>query len=383
MRNVFWILILCTLVNHSLIAQISLDSTSYPGSLIGKDSLKVTTSNYAFPSLAPATPGMWDLSTVTDSVPVLFAYRVTTDSFQFADSNNFVFNIFNYQGNIQSSVSAVNFSGKSVKISRSANSIMSWTLGTSDSFIIPAQTMTYSAPHIKIAFPATYNSNWSSAYQSDLNFQLTYLLGGDTLAPGIIRSYTIEKDTVVGWGKLSVKDVGGSPSPFLNVLQVKTIITQVDSYFLKGVPFTNTMLTFFGVSQGQKDTIYEQNYYRSQEVTPLAKVEFRDAAYTQPYKATTHVQRLQNVGVATQTQEEGIRVYPNPVTNGLLHIDLPPGASDGEYELMDMNGKKIKSGKLQSGSACLSLPNLSAGIYFLKILRQGAQEYITPLEIGN
>ena len=53
-------------------AQITLISSGYPSSLIGTDTLKVTTAASAFPSLIHATSGSWDLSAVTDSTPVLY-----------------------------------------------------------------------------------------------------------------------------------------------------------------------------------------------------------------------------------------------------------------------------------------------------------------------
>jgi hypothetical protein len=82
------------------------------------------------------------------------------------------------------------------------------------------------------------------------------------------------------------------------------------------------ILGLFMLTQGHKDTIRQQNYYRVGEVTPLAKVDFRDDAFTQPYKATTHMQRLLPIGVDMPVSAEAINVFPNPASH-MLSVDIP------------------------------------------------------------
>jgi len=382
------LLLVCALLAFSLSrAQITLDSMSYPDSEIGTDSLKVTTVGSLFPSFAPAASGIWDLGIITDSVAVFFDYRILGSyPSWFADSNIFSFAGYAYQGNEQKSVSDIGLIRHGISIKLSAYSLTSLTAGLNDSLIIPQQTISYSAPHTIIAFPATAGSYWSSTYQSDLNFQLTYLAGGDTSSPGIVRTYTVEKDSVTGWGDMRVKDAGGSPSMYLHVLQVQTMIVRTDSFFLKGAPFSTTMETFFGVHQGHKDTTYEQNYYRPLEVTPLAKVEFRDAAYTQPFRATTHVQRLQNVGVAEAKGERKIKVYPNPAGGRSIFIELPnlPGA--WQYELTDVSGRTVSTGDIKelNSVATIRFPGqIRSGSYWLTLFNGPNKVSATAITINN
>jgi len=320
------------------------------------------------------------MSGVTDSVPVFFAYRVPASPYQFADSNMYNFAGFSYQGNVQSSITSDGIFEYGINIPRTAYSISILTGGGTDSFIIPAQAMLFTAPRAKIEFPATYNTSWSSAYQSDLDFQLTYLMEGDTLAPGIVRSYTTEKDSVTGWGKMSIKDASGSPSAFLNVLQVQTMIIHTDSFFLKGIPISGPLLILLNVTQGQQDTIYEQNYYRPGEVTALAQVEFRDAAYTQPYKATTLVQQLQDVSVPGVAGKTDIAIYPNPVTEGVVYIKLPSSGA-WDYELVGEDGRKVLAGSLsaQDNLAKIVIPaTVIPGVYNLQ-MNSGGKAISTTL----
>jgi len=379
MKNILWILA-PVLVANNLHAQITLSQSSYPLSVVGADSLKVTTVSSSFPALAATTDGMWDMSGVTDSVPVFFAYRVPASPYQFADSNMYNFAGFSYQGNVQSSITSDGIFEYGINIPRTAYSISILTGGGTDSFIIPAQAMLFTAPRAKIEFPTTYNTSWSSAYQSDLDFQLTYLMEGDTLAPGIVRSYTTEKDSVTGWGKMSIKDASGSPSAFLNVLQVQTMIIHTDSFFLKGIPISGPLLILLNVTQGQQDTIYEQNYYRPGEVTALAQVEFRDAAYTQPYKATTLVQQLQDVSVPGVAGKTDIAIYPNPVTEGVVYIKLPSSGA-WDYELVGEDGRKVLAGSLsaQDNLAKIVIPaTVIPGVYNLQ-LNSGGKAISTTL----
>ncbi len=381
-------LILLCFTCYSLNAQISLSSGSYPASVIGTDSLKVTTIASSFPSLPAMASGIWDMSVVTDSIPILFAYRVPTSAtYQFADSNEYKFESFSYQGNLQSSILAGGIFEYAVSVQKSGYSISGITGSATDSLIITTQNMAYSSPRTVIAFPAAYHSSWASSYHNDLDFQLSYLMAGDTLAPGIMRTYTTEKDSVVGWGQMRVSDASGAPSQYFDVLQVQTVITHTDSFFLKGALFSSSILLYFNASQGQKDTVYQQNYYRAEEVTPLAQVQFHDAAYTQPYKATTHVQRLiKPVAVPGLVKDNQIKVYPNPVTNGSITIELPAPGSDWQYELTDITGRKITEGLLSAKGKIATIqlpPSTASGKYYLRVVGNDGQVKILPVEIAT
>ncbi len=383
MKSIVLILAVTLCLQMTVFGQITLTQSSYPVSVLGTDSLKVTTAASSFPSLTPLVSGIWDLSAVTDSVPIFYACRVPVAGYQFADSNLYQFGVFNYQGNVQSNIASTGIFEFGEDIQSSKFNIFSITSGANDSFIIDFQTVVYSSPRAKIAFPATYHSSWSSSYSADLHFHLTFLANGDTMRPGIIRTYTTEKDSVTGWGRMRVRDASGSPSVYMHVLQVRTTIVHTDSFFVNGIPFSTTLLTIFNLVQGQKDTVYEQNYYREQEVTPLAQVEFSDAAFTQPYKATTHVQRLQAVSVGKVEQNGGVRVYPNPMSGRDVAVEVPEGDGHWSYELVSATGQKVIGDQLPAVKNIVSIPvPLSAGIYYMRICSNGVQVAVKALEIN-
>lgn len=364
-------------------AQITLSSTSYPSTVYGTDSLKVTTHSSAFSSFAAMSNGTWDMSIVTDSTPVFFAYRVPSSGYRFADSNWYSFAGYGYQANIPSNISSAGVIQLGEQNQRTWYSLTSLTLGATDSLIFDAQTDTFSTPRTKIGFPATINSSWTSSYRSDLNFHLTFLLAGYNHSPCMRRKYVVEKDSVTGWGKMRVLDAGGSPSPYQHVLQVQTLIIETDSFFLNGSPLPPALLTAFSLTQGRKDTVYEQNYYREQELTPLAQVEFKDAAYTQPYKATTHVQRFQSdVAVPQLGHPELVSVYPNPAIGSTYYITIPEGVGSWAYELCDVTGRVANKGRLKAGVNELQHPSLLVpGIYFVRVKKDGSQVVTKQLEL--
>ena len=386
MKNILRSLFVLLCASPALQAQITLSPTGYT-SVLGTDSLKVTDSISAFPALAAMANGTWDMSVVTDSVPVHFLYKVASGTYSYADSTVYSFRGFNYQGNVNTSITSSGILEYGVDIQRVAYSIATITSGPNDSFIILGQNMLYTAPRKKIALPATYHTSWSSAYSSDLDFQLSFLSATYNHAPGIVRQYTTEKDSVIGWGRMRVKEEDGTPSPYQYVLQVQTMIIHTDSFFLNGSVFSNALLTFFHLAEGQKDTTYEQNYYRPAEVTALAQIDFNDSAYTQPYTATTHVQRLRDAtGVANIFNNTTVKVYPNPATNGSITLQLPSIPGVWSYELIDMNGSSAGSGPLSAngGLATVVLPlSLSAGIYYIKVSNNGTQVSVIPLEIAR
>lgn len=364
-------------------AQITLTQSSYPASLIGTDSLKKTTYNSSFPSLPADTAALWDLSSVTDTTPVFFAYRVAS-SHQFADSNIFPLGLFSYTGDIQSDITSSAYAESGVYIFDTGYSLSGLTGGgPSDTLIIPSQTVSYSSPKIKIAFPATYNSSWWSSDSANYNFQITLSAFGWSNAPGIVRRNTVELDTVTGWGKLRVKNNVGATSLYFDVLQIKSITITTDNFFVNGSLVPSFELTLLGLSQGQHDTTYQQNYYRPWEVTPLAQVNFRDAAFTQPVSATTHAQRLMDNGLAGVADEQSVKLYPNPACNS-ISVELSGEKGEWNYCLTDIAGRQLTTGTINynSNRAIIPLPSsLGAGVYQLTLQNSSGYHYTRQLQV--
>ncbi len=370
-------------------AQITLTQSSYPASVLGTDSLKMTVYASAFPALTAMAPGLWDMSIVADSAPLFHVWHLPNSIHDYADSiNEYTTGRFNYQGNTECSIDPGGILEYGVIVMGDSIDLSTITGGGTDTLIISPQNMTYSAPRTKIAFPTTYNSKWSSAYSSDLTIDLSVAGLSYSHAPGFIRRYTKQQDTVTGWGKMRVKDAVGVPSDSFNVLQVQTIITTVDSFFLNGLPFSNALLTTLSITQGATDTIYQQNYYQSQEIVPLAQVTFADGTYSQARRAVTHVKHMiGTTNTAHPLNNTGYSVYPNPMSGNILTVSLPYDKKEPvAYLLTDATGKTVNEGLLQPVGARsdLTLPTaLATGTYYLRLKDGSGVSDVLSIEVVN
>lgn len=61
-----------------------------------------------------------------------------------------------------------------------------------------------------------------------------------------------------------------------------------------------------------------------------------------------------------------ITVYPNP-NNGLLYIDFEDYNSPAEYTILDLNGRRVLSGKLTQHKNVVDLQNLNSGVYLIQV----------------
>lgn len=380
------VIILLTLAINTN-AQIILTSASYPASVIGTDTLKVATTTSALPSFAAMANGIWDLSIITDSVPLYYAYRVPSATYQFADSNFYNFASYTYQGNVQSSIVSSGILEYATNVHQAGYSLTAVTSGPTDSLIVSAQSVVYSSPRTKIVFPATNLTTWSSVYHFDFNFDISVALASLNHAPGKVRTYTSETDSVIGWGKMRVKNLIGGVSNWYNVLQVKTVIITVDSFSLQGSfsnPLLSTILGALGLTQGQITKTYEQNYYRPMEVTPFVNVQFTDSTYATPKKVTTHTQRLVDVSVSEADNEQAINIYPNPVKSSKVTISLPTATGSWSYELVNMNGQILADGNITATGTqpTITMPAaIAPGIYYVRMNNNGKQYCVKAIEV--
>lgn len=365
-------------------AQITLTQIDYPASVIGTDSLKKALTSATYPPLTSSAGGLWDMSTVADTAPNYFAFYVSSPTYQFGDSNNYMLGLFNYSGNIECNITSSGYISNGKKVYPVNYSLTSLTTGPTDSLFINAQTSLFTSPHTKIKFPATAGTFWSSAYNADLAFEISVAMAGFAHSPGFVRTYTSVKDTVAGWGKMRVKDAAGSPSAYLDVLQVQSQTTTIDSFFINSLPAPNLVLSTLGLTQGKKDTVYEHYYYRKGEVTPLARVRFRDAAYTQPMAATTHTQRLTQPAAIGHAVKGALSAFPNPAAAGnTLTVTAGQATGPCHYRLVNSLGQQVAMGNisLSAGSTGIQVPMVAAGLYTLSLTDGDGLQHSALLEI--
>lgn len=71
------------------------------------------------------------------------------------------------------------------------------------------------------------------------------------------------------------------------------------------------------------------------------------------------------------TNEE-VKVYPNPVKDE-LHVSLPDHIKEATYQLMALDGKLVKEGKLKAGGNTLTVSEKLNGVFLLKLSSFGGE----------
>ena len=383
MRSFTAIIILCFAVLKAN-GQITLTSADYPSALVGIDSLKQVSYISPLPSLVPALGGIWDITGTTDSAADLLSFRVAVPTYQYGDSVSGKIGTFNIVEKKYGSITSLGQFEYASQVIDTEYNLFSITAGAFDSIFIPAQTNIYTTPLVKIAFPTTNGNSWQSVLSSDLTFELSLAAFSLSHQQFTQRRFTVRKDTVVGWGKVRVKNSAGAPSPYINVLQVQTSTYTTDSFYMGSSVAPGVYLTLLGLTQGKKDTTYTQYFYRTGEVTPLVSASYKDAGFTVPSKVIYHHQRLETVGLGKVSGAPSISVYPNPALSE-LHVRVPDNRQY-DYVISDISGKVALSGKIDGSKddTYISLPrHLLAGLYQIKISSNGETKYTTQLVISR
>ena len=97
--------------------------------------------------------------------------------------------------------------------------------------------------------------------------------------------------------------------------------------------------------------------------------------------ALTEVQNLSFVkkegddpgtGIALTVEDNGIRLYPNPVDD-LLTLEVQNPTPGTTYRIFDVNGALVETGRAPSAQTIIPMGSFRQGVYILTISRDGQQ----------
>jgi hypothetical protein len=388
-------LLACTVATN---AQITLTQGSFAGAhLIGPDTLLISDAVITNPPLLPGSAGFYkDMSGFTQANNVSVDYRVAgTGTNQWADSEALSFGSYiGYKANYESSILASGYIQSGIHISRSAVGLLNAGLTgaqPTDSIVVNGQDIIFASPRKRLVLPATFKSSWTSNYVFDFNFTLTFILASYNHAPGVVRSFVIEKDSVIGYGKIQVRTKDGLNSNPTDVLQVQSTVSTRDSFYLNGTPMTPSQLALFQgagnqfTTQGQTTLQNDVYYYRSGELTPALHVTF-DSTNSYPRSAESQATRMAEFIPETEYTRT-LNVYPNPVTNHTIIVSgTPANYGNWGYELQNVTGQIVTKGAVllsaNNTKTSIGLANtIAPGTYFLHLYNSTAQQTIRTLTI--
>ncbi len=340
----------------------------------------------------PLTNGTWDLSPTQYQYPVR-AYRERQTPFgnyfptaSYSERGGVVidaggFYFFNVSNYYSVDSSGVNFLGQHGNTTRIPIAII--TGNNNDSLTFPAQTILRSPDLKALSFPTTMGGTWGGPTSCTSQLLVTSAVGNLVDAPMTVKNYYYTVDTVVGWGKMRVRLTDTTKiSDYVPVLQVHTLYTEVDSFFMNGMSAPDSVLNYLGLVQGHSQTSYQTEFLREGEIEPLLRVFFLFPNHVRPFYAQTTLMRLpvsQAAGIKG-IKAGALSVYPNPARTREVNISWPGSSGTTfKYALTNFGGSRIASGVVQLNHSLELQDNLPAGIYCLTIIDNDGYRESVPL----
>lgn len=352
-------------------AQITLSSTNAPSIAQCQISDTFTRVQKAsIPTLAAGTNMTWDLTTAIDStnfyLPTGAVSNASFPNAKFYSDGFYPFSGFSYTVQNMKDVSAAGIVVYGTYMNRQAIPLGALTGDSGDSIVFPQQAVPFSTPEREVKFPVTMSDTWTDQISYSTDFNLTISAYGFNSTPGERRTKLTLNNNVVGWGKMRVNDRNGNPTGYMDVLMVQTEEITSDSFFLGGSPAPAPLLSAFGLSQNNEERAYYTKFRRAGEYSGLVEIIHTDNTYTTPTRFDIHLQRLAPTAISNISKEQ-LSIYPNPVTGGQLTVKLNDINSSLSYQIYNITGQQVATGKLAADGVISLQPQMPTGTYILKL----------------
>jgi len=239
-------------------------------------------------------------------------------------------------------------------------------------------------------FPPTVGlgTTWQNGYNHTVSFLLTDYLQGYASTPGKFYFMNTRADTITGIGTIRMVMPNGDTTKRLKILKDKVITSETDSFTINGNPFPTALLNVFGVAQGMTTKTWSYCFYRDGRLTtPIMQVWYTNSSFTTVSKVwvdTNYVATVAAVPTIGNTTTNDITVYPNPVTNHVVNLDIANNNGVWSCQLISVTGQQVAAGNfaVASGHAQVVIPAaVTPGIYYLRINNNGMMVATKPLTI--
>lgn len=255
-------------------------------------------------------------------------------------------------------------------------SIQAISGGANDSLHILEKTDVHAPGRIDlIRFPTEYQDQWTMSRTENLDFELTAAAFQLNRTPGRRQKIITHEREVVGHGQITVPLSGSRQSAPLDVLLMKVVVTEVDSYFLGGAVAPVQITTAFGVSQGDTRSTEEYIFYNKQDAGAAAFLRAEGSTVTSiavypRYYADANTSGLTD---AASTQATSF-LYPNPVQSGQALRIEGPEHQGATLRIITVAGQEVGQWRLEPAQNRVELSqNLNPGVYFYEMVSLNGQ----------
>ncbi len=348
-------------------------------------------SSTAAVSPVPGTNAIWNYSTYLGTSVTLDYYPATDTFFTHAGADIYSAGFktltpgFGYNLWSELDFNASNIREVGIDIPYQLFNLSTFTGSSGDSLVVPAQRALSATPKTIFQFPCTAGTSWSTNGKSVADFSLTVGAVSMVNTPGQIVYYTHRKDSITGWGKMTVHTPTGPSIPY-DVLMDKISSYTTDSFYLSGSPASLVLLSTFGIAQGQKtDSGFKYIFFRKGTFCYLVMFNYdTDATYATPVNKYYNSDALipANVGVGRVGEANFTTVlFPNPCTGKEVNLLISGrDVSGGRYIITDAMGRTIQSARadITAGAVHVSLNSqLTGGNYFITIMDRDNNRVVT------
>jgi hypothetical protein len=92
----------------------------------------------------------------------------------------------------------------------------------------------------------------------------------------------------------------------------------------------------------------------------------------------------ETAGVTDFSKNNSFKIYPNPTANGKFNLQFDTKDTGGlSIEILNLNGKKLFAKSVLKKNNTFNISNISKGIYFVKLLKEGKMVASRKLIKGN
>ncbi|UOQ50775.1 T9SS type A sorting domain-containing protein [Hymenobacter cellulosivorans] len=236
---------------------------------------------------------------------------------------------------------------------------------------LPAQNGWYES-RIYPPLPLTATSSERGIYHTIHRMEVTVRDLGLNAAKVRVAHHVTTQTDVVGYGTLKLpKPAGGSVS--VPVLMVRTHILTLDTAYINRQLAPAVVLQALRMEQAvQRRDIYQTAFYRENSSQPALLLYHTNASFsTLRNYFSIWFSGEDNLRVITgvrpvQARAGTLQVYPNPVTDGRLTLELPGEQQAVQLIVRDALGRQVATGATLTGQPSTVLRELRAGLYVVE-----------------